>query len=77
MMEAEFREEHGSKILPPSVLADTVGRRTIRTHVLVRQLETIKLEMRKELSYKNKFHFLELCLSFRKNLQGVSEQKVL
>ena len=30
MMEAEFREEHGSKILPPSVLADTVGRRTIR-----------------------------------------------
>ena len=33
------------KILPPSVLADTVGRRTIRTHVLVRQLKAIKLEM--------------------------------
>ena len=74
MMEAEFREEHGSKILPPSVLADTVGRRTIRTHVLVRQLETIKLEMRKELSYSTSSNYVFLS---EKNLQGVSEQKVL
>ena len=48
------------KILPPSVLADTVGRRTIRTHVLVRQLETIKLEMRKELSYSTSSNYVFL-----------------